>query len=89
MTRLICMDAPEDMNPKPERLYMYAPNCWSANPFIAIQFHVEGAARDFGDLCHCHEGDYIWDADTEETIFRWGVVKDYIRDRKTKVESND
>lgn len=73
MTRVICTEVPEDMSPRPERLYMYAPNCWSANALVAMQFHVEGAARAVGDLCNCHEGDYIWDADTETVMYRWGV----------------
>lgn len=75
MTRVICTEAPEDMSPRPERLYMYAPNCWSANPLVAMHFHVEGAARAVGDLCGCHEGDYIWDADTETVLYRWGEGK--------------
>ena len=74
--RMICMDAPEDMvddnGRKPERLYMYAPNCWSANPCVAIHFHVDGAARGFGDMCGCHEGDYIWDAFEEKVVYEWG-----------------
>ena len=72
MTRLICMDAPEDMDV--DRLYMYAPNNWSANPLVAMQFHVDGAARAVGDLCGCHEGDYIWDAEKETIVYRWGEV---------------
>lgn len=72
MTRVICTtnyDSPD------VRLYMYAPDCFSANPFCAIQFHVEGAARAFGDLCNCHEGDYIWDCDTEKVLYSWGKDK--------------
>lgn len=74
MTRVICMDNPES-DIKGPRLYMYSPNCWCANPFVAIQFHAEGAARQFGDMCHCHEGDYIWDADKEKVVYRWGIDK--------------
>lgn len=74
MTRVICMDNPEG-DIKGPRLYMYSPNCWCANPFVAMQFHAEGAARQFGDMCGCHEGDYIWDADKEEVVYRWGINK--------------
>ena len=79
MTRVICTEVTDDMaegmNPRPERLYMYAPNCWSANALVAMQFHVEGAAREVAEMCGCHEGDYIWDADTETVIYRFGVDK--------------
>lgn len=82
MTRLICTEIDDFHDLHGQRLYMYAPNNWSANPFVAIQFHVEGAARQFGDMCRCHEGDYIWDADSEKVVFRWG--KDENRDGGVK-----